>query len=272
MAASAIHGGCACTSERVSKYTSLQGWRRTLPCSTVMTSLSHYGSSNALVPLARGSSYASSTNLCSLPITFDRTERLCSSCTPCVSATMEDFFLKIEFSSPMDEDVRNYPNLPLYVVTKCICAFPHNARPDSGLYGRTCLEMVTQFKSEELLRLAWTAREPEAWCELGYRYGLRQSMSLSDTDITYRSLTGCNGPAPFPDLYGALHMFDALIDRDLARERFVGDRASRELRARAHSGAADAYLRIWQTPVSDRATLETWRIGHKRPWPDYETI
>ena len=82
---------------------------------------------------------------------------------------MDDFFLKIEFASPMDEDVRTYPNMPLYVLTKCNCVFPHNARPDPGLYGRACLDLVTHFESEELVRIAWTTSEPEAWCELGYR-------------------------------------------------------------------------------------------------------
>ncbi len=62
-------------------------------------------------------------------------------------------------------------------------------------------------------------------------------------------------------------MFDALTDKDMAGSRYVGNRASKELRAKAHGGAASAYwLEFSLQDESTRAQILVDRELFRRPF------
>ena len=64
-----------------------------------------------------------------------------------------------------------------------------------------------------------------------------------------RYLSGCG--VNKQSLQGALYMFDMLTDRFASGPEFVGDQAPAELRAHAHSAAAQAYWNVWSLDTDE---------------------
>ncbi|RDX43186.1 hypothetical protein OH76DRAFT_1488077 [Lentinus brumalis] len=89
-----------------------------------------------------------------------------------------------------------------------------------------CSRYLTAHATREIGERFEREQDPEAILELGFRY-----------------LSGCG--VKRKSLQGALYMFDMLADDFAAGSDYVGDRASAEIRAQAHSAAARAYWDEW---------------------------
>ncbi|RPD58853.1 hypothetical protein L226DRAFT_563159 [Lentinus tigrinus ALCF2SS1-7] len=120
------------------------------------------------------------------------------------------------------DTLSKHRNVGNYVNITAMCVCQRNNPPVWTDYNAQCASMLEldgdeiEFCAEELLK-------PEAFLEMGFRY-----------------LTGCGGPTS--SIEGALYMFDPLTDSlRTDPDRYVGHTADRDVRAKAHSGAAFAY-------------------------------
>ncbi|RDX40999.1 hypothetical protein OH76DRAFT_1412511 [Lentinus brumalis] len=119
-----------------------------------------------------------------------------------------------------------YEHMGEYVSIKQNCCFPYDAQPDMQEMMRECSRYLTAHPTREIGERFEREQGPEAILELGFRY-----------------LSGCG--VKRKSLQGALYMFDMLTDDFAAGSDYVGDRAPEEIRAQAHSAAAQAYWDEW---------------------------
>ncbi|RPD58820.1 hypothetical protein L227DRAFT_654560 [Lentinus tigrinus ALCF2SS1-6] len=154
----------------------------------------------------------------------------------------------------IDDDTIVYENMWAYASAKQNCCFPYDAPLDRQEFMRECSRHLTAHPSREVFERFARDKDPETILDAGFRY-----------------LSGCG--VNKQSLQGALYMFDMLTDKFASSPEYVGDRAPAELRAQAHSAAAQAYWDEWCLDT-DEARAENHAELHRfeRPFnPDGES-
>ncbi|TFK81769.1 hypothetical protein K466DRAFT_666913 [Polyporus arcularius HHB13444] len=121
------------------------------------------------------------------------------------------------------DQLSKHPNADYYAKITSMCGCNRNSPPDWPKYIAECADMLDELDENDIEFFAEDLLMPDAFLEMGFRY-----------------LTAC-GVSTF-SVEGALYMFDPLTDELRTDfDRYVGDTAPNDVRAKAHSGAALAY-------------------------------
>ncbi|RPD57260.1 hypothetical protein L226DRAFT_510963 [Lentinus tigrinus ALCF2SS1-7] len=145
----------------------------------------------------------------------------------------------------LDKDVPFYDNMEKYISTKISCLSSYRVEHDFQKEVREASAYLTKWQAPALLERA-NNRDADAILELAIRY-----------------LSGCGTRKQSSD--GALYVLDAFTDPSCDRSRYVGDIASRELMAQAHSCAARAHYDKFLASPSELAEIQADERRFSRP-------
>ncbi|KAL1938228.1 hypothetical protein VTO73DRAFT_11872 [Trametes versicolor] len=154
----------------------------------------------------------------------------------------------------LDGNTLFFPGLDIYVGTRVACLFDYLDNTDYKKETKDSSKYLSENPSDKVMARA-AGGDLEAFVEVAIRY-----------------LSGC-GMNKSPE--GALYQLDVLTNPNHGQGPYFGDTAPRELKAKAHSCAAQAYLNKVFIPPAERASLaaderrftrrDSLRVGIKEP-------